>query len=103
MVLVFPGKTGDIMAMIERSEYEITGINMCTLNIEQAEKFHEVYKYVVPEYQVHFFIIYFCQFNLIYIIIDIHRQWYRNYVTDPASLLKSEVYLKWNLFQSFEN
>lgn len=38
--------------MIERSGYEITAIKVCTLNTEEAEKFHEVYKYVVPEYQV---------------------------------------------------
>lgn len=44
--------------MIEESGYHITSIYMCTLNTEQAEKFHEVYKYVLPEYQVHFNIYY---------------------------------------------
>lgn len=44
-------KIGNIIIMIERSGYEITAIKVCTLNTEEAEKFHEVYKYVVPEYQ----------------------------------------------------
>ncbi|XKL60584.1 hypothetical protein PGB90_007641 [Kerria lacca] len=45
------GQIGEIINMIEESGYHITSIYMCTLNTEQAEKFHEVYKYVLPEYQ----------------------------------------------------
>lgn len=40
------------MRIIEESGYNITGAFMTILTIDQAEKFHEVYKSIVPEYMV---------------------------------------------------
>ncbi|XP_065203260.1 nucleoside diphosphate kinase homolog 7 [Planococcus citri] len=44
-------KIGQIMMTIEEAGYQISGVFMVMLSTEQAEQFHEVYKYVVTEYQ----------------------------------------------------
>lgn len=40
------------MTTIEEAGYQITAVFMTILSTEQAEGFHQVYKYIVPEYQV---------------------------------------------------
>lgn len=48
----FVGKLGDIIVSIEENIFQVTGMKMFYLSVEQAEEYLEIYKGVLPEYKV---------------------------------------------------
>lgn len=49
--IVKQGKLGDIISLIEENKFQITGMKMFYLSVEQAEEYLEIYKGVLPEYK----------------------------------------------------
>ena len=53
---VLDGTVGAILNYIDENGFKITAMEMFNLDVPTAEEFLEVYKGVVPEYQVKFFL-----------------------------------------------
>lgn len=49
--IVKQGKLGDIIISIEENKFQVTGMKMFYLSVEQAEEYLEIYKGVLPEYK----------------------------------------------------
>lgn len=55
------GNAGKIIDTLYDADFRITAMKMCLLERQNCEEFYEVYKGVVPEYVVSFFIRSFCK------------------------------------------